>query len=119
MTQNNSGSVFFPDMGRLLPHLPGEMGIQLAKHRAELLSENPCLYKVRVKEDGVHIPLHAAFEFLHQRNRLLWENVVDAFIDMAQVMYLEHCGTDASDDDNHYLEGGIEFEDGMVIVSRE
>jgi len=117
MTVSNSDTILFPDMERLLPHLPEGMAIQLAKHRTELLSENLHLYKVSVNDDGVQMPLHAAFEFLHQHDHLLWENVIDAFIDIAQEMYLEHCGIDASDD--HYLEGGIDFEDGMINVNRE
>jgi len=99
-------------------HLNEEMAIQLAKCKTEILANNPDLVDVRVTDDGVEMSVFAAFDLLYQFNRLLWEETLDAFIDIAQAKFFEHHGIDPDSDHDHYLENGVDLEDGMISVLR-
>ena len=99
-----------------LPRLSKE----LAKAKADLYKENPDLniLSIEVDEEGVTMNPSTAFDLLYARNPVLWENVLDEFIEIAQEKFLEYHKIDPDSDHDHYLENGCEFTEDSIMVLR-
>jgi len=95
------------------------MGTLLINEQAKYFAEHPELLKLQITEDYVQMPTFAAFDLLYRHDRKLWENVLDALIDIAQEKFLEFHKVDPEDDNhNYYLEDGIDFEGAFITVNR-
>lgn len=103
---------------RIHTHLSEEMAKALVAAQSEVYGDSQLENEIIVTKEGVAMTPSGAFDLLYVYNRALREAVIDAFIDIAQEKYLEFHKVDPDDDHELYLEGGIDFENGMITVSR-
>lgn len=99
-------------------HLSEEMANSLTKAKAEVLEEFPGHIDIRVDKEGVTMTPSAAFDLLYNHDRKLWEETLEAFIEIAQEIYLEHHGIDPDSDHDDYLENGVDFTENAILVNR-
>ena len=101
-------------------HLPEDLAKALVSAKTEVAAAHPELFsdQIEVDDDGVSIPTPLAFDLLYKHNRLLWEEVLDAFIDIAQEVYLEHSNVDPDSDHDYYLQNGVDVTAESITVLR-
>ena len=101
-------------------HLSEDLAKALVSTKTEVAAARPELFsdQIEVNDDGVSIPTPLAFDLLYKHNRLLWEEVLDAFIDIAQEVYLEHSNVDPNSDHDSYLQNGVDVTAESITVLR-
>ena len=104
---------------RAYSHMPEEMAKAFVKAKEEALKElGEPPSGIVIDEECVKMTPSAAFDLLYEHDRRLRENVLDAFIDIAQDKFLEFHEIDPEDDHNHFLSNGVEFDESSIVVSR-
>jgi hypothetical protein len=104
---------------QIYTHLNEEMANALAKAKSEVHGGDPRTNGISITEEGVSMTPEAAFGELYIYDRVLWENVCDAFIDIAQAKFEEFHKVDPdSDDHDYHLNNGVGYQEDMIEVLR-
>ena len=73
---------------------------------------------MKIDNTSVSMDAEEAFDLLHEKNKYLWEQVIDALGEIAQDLFSasNNLGGDTAD---AQLESGILFEDGKIAFKKD
>ena len=70
---------------------------------------------MEITKESVSFGNEECFDYLFSNHYRLWVEVVDALADHAQDCYSSKYSSEESEDDDAYLENGIDFQDGLIL----
>jgi len=70
---------------------------------------------MNITKEYVSFENRECFDYLYSNHYKLWVEVVDALSDHAQDCYSSKYSSVELEDNNAYLENGIDFQDGLIL----